>query len=299
MKVIICSNAIEFGQDINIIEQKNIIYNNVSRFEDNEILVKINNEDLDNQEVLIIQSISNNVNDNLIELLFTIDIVKNLNAKSIKVLLTYSGYSRQDKIESLHESYSFKIISKILSQQNISKIFLIDIHALQTVGFFDIPCENIIIQDFICELIKDKYKNPILISPDVGNVKNIIQISNKLNMEYNVAIKYRPKANENKILSLVGSNVENKDCIIVDDIIDSAGTLCNVAEKLAKNGANNIVAYITHPVLSKKSFERIKNSYITELYVSNTINIQDKIQFLDSKIKIFSISNWIIKKILF
>lgn len=299
MKIIVCSGANEFCNDISIIKREDILYNNISYFEDNEMLVKLDDyKNVKNEDILVIQSISNNVNNKLIELLFIIDILNTLDVKSIKVLLTYAGYSRQDTINNINESYSFKIISKMLSQQNISKIYLIDIHSAQTTGFFNIPCENILTQDFICNLIKNQFNNPLLISPDVGNIKNIIKISHKLNIEYNFAIKYRPKANENKILSLIGSSVENKDCIIIDDIIDSAGTLCNVAEKLVKNGANNVIAYITHPVLSKKSFERIKNSYITKLYITNTINVKDKIQYLENKVQVFSISNWILSKIL-
>lgn len=300
MKLLICSNVEEFANDITIIDENDVIYNQLSRFEDGEMVVKIDNiKKLNNENVVVIQSISNDVNDSLIELIFTLDVLKNANTKSIKLLLTYTGYSRQDRIFSLNESFSFKIIAEMLSKYFVSKIYLIDIHAPQTIGFFNVPCINIDVQDFICGLIKDKYKNPLLISPDVGNVKTIVSISQKLDVEYSVAVKYRPCPNENKILSLVGTNVENKDCIIIDDIVDSAGTLCNVAEKLAKNGANNIVAYITHPVLSKKAFERIKNSYITKLYVSNTINSIKKIENISNKVEIFSLTNWVLNKVLY
>ena len=299
MKLLICSNVEEFANDITIIGKKDIIYNQLSRFEDGEMVVKIDNiKKLNNEDVLVIQSISNNVNDSLIELIFTLDVLKNANTKSIKLLLTYAGYSRQDRVSSFNESFSFKIVGEMLSKYFISKIYLVDIHAPQTIGFFNVPCINIDVQDFICDLIKDKYKDPLLVSPDVGNVKTIISASQKLDIEYSVAIKYRPCPNENKILSLVGASVENKDCIIIDDIVDSAGTLCNVAERLAKNGANNIVAYITHPVLSKKAFERIKNSYITKLYVSNTINSLNKIEEISSKVEVFSLTDWVLNKII-
>lgn len=300
MKLLVCSNTEEFCNDIKIIGKNDIVYNRLFRFEDREMCVKIDNiEALDNEDVIVIQSISNNVNDSLVELIFTLDILRNANTKSIKLLLTYVGYSRQDKISSLNESFSFKIIAEMLSKSFISQIYLVDIHAPQSIGFFNIPCINISVQDFICDLIKNKYKNPLLISPDVGNVKTIVSVSQKLDIEYSVAVKYRPNPNENKILSLVGANVENRDCIIIDDIVDTAGTLCNVAERLAKNGANSIVAYITHPVLSNKSFERIKNSYIKKLYVSNTINSFDKIEEIGNKVEVFSLTDWVLNRVLY
>ena len=215
--------------------KSDIICADVSYFEDRETFVKINDyEKLANENILIVQSLSNNVNDSVIELLFVLDIVKNNNPKSINVLLTYMGYSRQDRIEDLNESFSAKIIAKLLSLSYISKIFTVDIHSQQTLGFFDVPIINISTSDFVANIIENNYsnKNVVLISPDIGNIKNIVKLSNKMNFNYNIAIKYRPKANENKILSLFGDCVKGKDYIILDDIIYSAGTLCNVVEKL-------------------------------------------------------------------
>ena len=300
MKLLVCSGAKEFAESISIVEKRNIYFNSLSRFEDNEISVSIEKYlDLINEDVLIIQSISENVNDYLMELLFVIDILNRITVKTITLLLTYTAYSRQDRIDNINTSFSFKVFADMFTNKNISKIFFIDLHSTQCSGFFNVPSANLKTQDFILELIKkNNYKNPLLISPDVGNTKNIISLSQKTGFEYSIAIKYRPKANENKILSLVGSSPENKDCIIIDDIIDSAGTICNVAEKLAKYGANNIVAYITHPVLSKKSFDRIKNSYLTHLYISNTINCLNKIEQIKNKVEIFSISDFVLNKIL-
>lgn len=299
MKVISCSNAINFVENITSLNKENIVYTNVSHFEDNEACVKINEyEKLFGENILVVQSLSNNVNDAIIELLFTLDIVKNCNPKSINVLLTYMGYSRQDRVENINESFSAKIIANLLSLPYISKIFTIDIHAQQTLGSFNVPTINISTNDFIADLVKNKYdsKKSLLVSPDTGNVKNVIKLSDKMGFDYSIAIKYRPQANENKILSLLGHDIKGKDCIIFDDIIDSAGTLCNVAEKLAKQESNNIYAYITHGVLSKKSVERIKNSYIKKLYISNTIDFSEKIKDLKN-VEIYSISDYCIKNI--
>ena len=299
MKLLICSGATEFSDNLGVVDENSEVHNTVFRFEDNEMCVRIDDlKSLINEDVLVVQSLSNTVNDNIIELLFTLDVLKNIDTKSVKLLITYAGYSRQDRVEGINESFSFKVLAKMLSNQNLNKIYFVDIHASQTAGFFDVPAINIDTQDFVCDLIKNKYENPLLISPDVGNVKKIVSLSNKMSLDYSIAIKYRPRPNENKILSLVGASVENKDCIIIDDIIDSAGTLCNVAERLAKNGANNIIAYKTHPVLSKKSFERINNSYFTKLYVSDTINTKEKIELISGKVSVFSVADYVLSKII-
>lgn len=300
MKILSCQNAKIFTESINIINKEDIIYNFVTNFEDNEINVKINNfQKLNNEDVLIIQSLSNDVNLSIIELLFTLDIVRSCTPKSISLLLTYMGYSRQDRIEAPNESFSAKVIANLLSLHYITRIYTINIHAQQTLGFFSIPAINISINELIIKLIEKEYNknNVVLVSPDVGNIKNIIFLSDNINVDYNMAVKYRPKANENKILSMIGHDIVNKDCIIVDDIIDSAGTLCNVAEKLAQQGANSISAYITHPVLSKKSIDRLNNSHLTTLYIGNTIDSSDKIQLINN-IEVFDLSNFCLQKIL-
>ena len=171
--------------------KSDIICADVSYFEDRETFVKINDyEKLANENILIVQSLSNNVNDSVIELLFVLDIVKNNNPKSINILLTYMGYSRQDRIEDLNGSFSAKIIAKLLSLSYISKIFTVDIHSQQTLGFFDVPIINISTSDFVANIIENNYsnKNVVLISPDIGNIKNIVKLSNKMNFNYNIVI---------------------------------------------------------------------------------------------------------------
>ena len=298
MKIVSCSNAKNFVNSLK--NTDDIIYNQLSSFEDGEINIKIPEAaNLQDEDVLIIQSISNSVNDAFMELIFTINIVRNSLPRNIYILLTYMGYSRQDRITSINEAFSCQILANLLSYSFVKRIFLVDIHAEQSIGFFNIPAINIKTDDFIINLIKEKYtmENSILVSPDIGNVKTIIKLADALEMEYAVAIKYRPEANQNKILSITGANVENKNCIIVDDIIDSAGTLCNVAEKLTKQGANDIVAFLTHPVLSPKSIERIKNSYITKIYVGDTIPCEEKIDLIGGRIEVFSIANFILDKV--
>ena len=296
MKLLICSNVNEFAREITLFNKEDIFYTSISNFQDGEMEVKIEEyKKLKNEDILIIQSTTNS--NNLIEVLFAIDILNRIGVKSIKILFTYLIYSRQDRIDSLDKSLSFKVIMDMFLNKNISKIYVINLHSPQTINAFSIPSINIEVYDFIMEMIQNKYKNPLLISPDVGNSKTIINLSQKTGIEYNIALKYRPKANENKILSFVGSDIVNKDCIIIDDIVDTAGTLCNVAELLAKKGANSIDAYITHGVLSPKSIDRINNSYFKKIYISNTINTKEKLEKINKKVEIFSLTNWILNKI--
>ena len=296
MKLLICSNVNEFAREITLFNKEDIFYTSISNFQDGEMEVKIEEyKKLKNEDILIIQSTTNS--NNLIEVLFAIDILNRIGVKSIKILFTYLIYSRQDRIDSLDKSLSFKVIMDMFLNKNISKIYVINLHSPQTINAFSIPSINIEVYDFIMEMIQNKYKNPLLISPDVGNSKTIINLSQKTGIEYNIALKYRPKANENKILSFVGSDIVNKDCIIIDDIVDTAGTLCNVAELLAKKGANSIDAYITHGVLSPKSIDKINNSYFKKIYISNTINTEEKLKKINKKVEIFSLTDWILNKI--
>lgn len=300
MKILSCQNSVAFVNSLKDFKKKDILFNYISNFEDKEMLVSIENyEELRNQDVLVVQSLSNNVNDAIMELLFTLDIVSAVSPKSIRLLITYMGYSRQDMRENISEPFSAKIIAELFSFDYLSKIYVVDIHAKQTMGFFNRPALDINITKPLTELIKKKFRtsSSVLVSPNSSNLKQIIELADNLNMNYSIATKYRPAANQNKILSVLGADVAEKDCIIIDDVVDSAGTLCNLAEKLARQGANSINAIITHGIFSSKSLERIKNSYITKMYVSNTINYQEKIRYI-RQVEEFSISDYVIDEIM-
>jgi ribose-phosphate pyrophosphokinase len=300
MKILCCSNAKNFVKNLTKFDASEVHHTKISQFEDGELHLRIENEKiLQGEKVLVVQSISGNVNDAIIELLFAMDMVNSLATKEIYLLITYMGYSRQDRVELADEAFSAKIVADLLSRRYVKRLFVVDLHASQTLGFFGVPSINLNTDEFIMEEIRKKYKSDeiVLVSPDTGNVKSIISIANTLDTEYAVAIKYRPMANENKILSIVGHSVENKICIIIDDIVDSAGTLCNVAERLAKQGAKNIIAYITHPVLSSKAMDRINSSYLKELFVGDTIDCRDKIDINSNRVKIFSVADWCVGKV--
>ncbi|MDR0968194.1 MAG: ribose-phosphate diphosphokinase [Holosporaceae bacterium] len=300
MKILVCRNACEFASNLTNVEKSDIFYTTASNFEDGELLVKINDgKKLQGQKVLIIQSISGAVNDAFMELAFAMDTVRACAAEEIYLLVTYLGYSRQDRVETPAESFSSKTIASFLSRDYVKRLFLINLHAPQTLGFFSVPSVNFSADELLLEKIKEKY-NPsdvVLISPDTGNAKSVISIANKLNADYAVAMKCRPAANESKILSIIGSEVKGKICVILDDIVDSAGTLCNVAAKLAEQGAKEVTAYVTHPVLSKKAIGRINESRFSKLYVGDTISSKEKIAACE-KIETFSVADWHLRKIL-
>ncbi|GHU28799.1 ribose-phosphate pyrophosphokinase [Bacilli bacterium] len=282
-------------------DKRNILFTEVVSFEDGEQLVKVKEQNsLQGEKVLVIQSIAGNFNDSIMELLFALDIVHSSVPSEVYLLITYMGYSRQDRIENLSDAFSARVVAQLLSLNFIKRLFVVDLHSTQSLGFFNVPGVNLNTDEFIIREITNKYNldDVVLISPDTGNVKSIISISNQINAEYSIAIKYRPKANESKILSMVGYDITDKICIVIDDIVDSAGTLCNVAERIAKKGARDIIAYITHPVLSGKAMDRINDSHITKLFVSDSIDVRGKIA--DSrKIQIFSIADWCLEKIFY
>ncbi|MDR1426131.1 MAG: ribose-phosphate diphosphokinase [Rickettsiales bacterium] len=299
MKILACSNSRNFVNNLSGVAKGDVLFTEVSSFADGERLVRVNDhQSIQGDRVLVVQSISGSVNDALMELLFALDVVHNLAPSEIYLLITYMGYSRQDRIESPSDALSSKVLAQLLSLHFINRLFVVDIHALQTLGFFSVPSVNLNTDEFMVGEIKNKYnlEDVVLISTDAGNVKSIITISDQINTEYSIAIKYRPRANENKILSLVGYDIRDKICIIVDDIVDSAGTLCNVAERLTNKGAKDVIAYITHPVLSGNAIEKINNSYITKLFISDSIDSKEKIG-VSKKIQIFSIADWCLEKI--
>ncbi|MDR2777721.1 MAG: ribose-phosphate diphosphokinase [Rickettsiales bacterium] len=300
MKILACSNARNFVNNLSRVHRNDVLLTEVASFADGEQLVRVRDQkSLQGNGVLVVQSVSGNVNDSIMELLFALDIVRNSAASKVYLLLTYMGYSRQDRVESLSDAFSARVVAQLLSLNFINRLFVVDLHASQSLGFFSIPSINLNTDEFIVEEIRNRYdmSDVVLVSPDTGNVKSIISISNRVNAEYSIAIKYRPRANENKILSLVGYDITDKVCIIIDDIVDSAGTLCNVAERLTNKGAKDVVAYVTHPVLSGNAMEKINNSYLTKLFVSDSIDSGEKIG--DSKkVQVFSIANWCLENIL-
>ncbi len=243
----------------------------VTRFSDQEVFVEIN-ENIRGKNIFVIQSTSMPANDHIMELLITIDALKRASANTVTAVIPYFGYARQDRKVGPRTPISAKLVADVLTTAGIDRLLTIDLHAGQIQGFFDIPVDNLyaapVITKDILENYKDKYL--VVISPDVGGVVRARGIAKRINGDLAIVDKRRDKANESEVMNIIG-DINNRDCIIVDDIVDTAGTLCNAAEALINEGANSVSAYITHGVLSGPAIERIQNSKLKELVITDSI----------------------------
>ena len=248
-----------------------IIDVSVTRFSDQEVFVEIN-ENIRGKNIFVIQSTSMPANDNVMELLITIDALKRASANTVTAVIPYFGYARQDRKVGPRTPISAKLIADVLTTAGIDRLLTIDLHAGQIQGFFDIPVDNLYAAPVITKDILDNYKNKdlVVISPDVGGVVRARGIAKRINGDLAIVDKRRDKANESEVMNIIG-NIKGRDCIIVDDIVDTAGTLCNAAEALIKSGAKSVSAYITHGVLSGPAVERIKTSKLNELVITDSI----------------------------
>jgi len=243
----------------------------VTRFSDQEVFVEIN-ENIRGKNIFVIQSTSMPANDHIMELLITIDALKRASANTVTAVIPYFGYARQDRKVGPRTPISAKLVADILTTAGIDRLLTIDLHAGQIQGFFDIPVDNLYAAPVITKDILKNYKDKdlVVISPDVGGVVRARGIAKRINGDLAIVDKRRDKANESEVMNIIG-DINNRDCIIVDDIVDTAGTLCNAAEALINEGANSVSAYITHGVLSGPAIERLKNSKLNELVITDSI----------------------------
>lgn len=267
----------------------------VSKFSDGEIKIEIN-ENVRGQDIFIVQSICNPANDNLMEIIFLADALKRAAANSISAIIPYFGYMRQDKkVRSARVPISAKVIANMLTTAGINHIVTVDLHADQIQGFFSIPVDNIYTTPVMMRDITQHYKkdNITVVSPDVGGVVRARAATKALdNAELAIIDKRRPRPNESKVMNIIG-DVKNRTCIIIDDIVDTAGTLCNAAQALKEKGAKRVVAYIVHPVLSGPAIDRLnKAEALDELVVSNTIKLRQNATKCD-KIRQIDLSEWL------
>ncbi|QJC33190.1 ribose-phosphate pyrophosphokinase [Enterobacteriaceae endosymbiont of Donacia clavipes] len=270
----------------------------VGRFSDGEISVKIN-ENVRGDDIFIIQSTCNPTNDNLIELIIIIDAFKRASAGRITAVIPYFGYARQDRrISSARVPITAKVIADFLSKVGVNRILTVDLHAEQIQGFFNIPVDNVFASPiFLTDILKYKLKNPIIVSPDIGGVVRARSMAKKLFNGTDMAIidKRRTDANITEIMHIIG-DVNKRDCILIDDIIDTGGTLCKAAKALKNNGAKKVLAYITHPIFSGNAVKNIFNSVIDKLIVCDSIPLTEKIQKLEN-IKVLSLSHMLSESI--
>ena len=263
----------------------------VDRFSDGETLVEII-ENVRGQECYIIQPTCAPTNDHLMELLAMADALRRSSASTITAVVPYFGYGRQDRrVRSARVPITAKVVADIMSVVGIDRIITVDLHADQIQGFFYIPVDNIYATPVLLEdIIRKKFPNPLVVSPDVGGVQRARATAKQLN-DCDLAIidKRRPRPNEAEIMNIIG-DAEGRNCIIVDDMVDTGGTLCQAAKALKERGAVTVAAYCTHAVLSGKAVDTIANSDLDELVVTDTIPLSEKAQQV-SKIRQLSISD--------
>ena len=271
MKLMACNSNKALSKEIASILDLPLTDATIKKFADEEMFVEIN-ENVRGQDIYLIQSTSKPANDNLIELLISIDALKRASAKQITAVIPYFGYARQDRKPGPRTPISAKLVANLITSSGANRVLTIDLHAGQIQGFFDIPVDNLYAAPILVKDIKKNFDldNTVITSPDVGGVVRARYIANKLNVNLAIVDKRREKANVSEVLNIIGS-VKKKDCILIDDIVDTAGTLTNAAEALINTGANSVSAYVTHGVLSEPALTRLEKSNLKELVTTNTI----------------------------
>jgi ribose-phosphate pyrophosphokinase len=259
--------------DLNIPQGKAL----VNQFSDGEVQVEIQ-ENVRGKDVFVVQPTCMPTNDNVMELLIMVDALKRSSAERITTVIPYFGYSRQDRrVRSIRVPISAKVIANLLQVAGADRVLTVDLHADQIQGFFDIPVDNIYASPILLgDVYKRKDPNLIVVSPDVGGVVRARALAKRLD-DADLAIidKRRPEANKSEVMHIIGE-VEGKSCYIIDDLVDTAGTLCAAATALKEHGAISVRAYATHPVLSGKAVENIENSVLDEVVVTDTIPLREE-----------------------
>ncbi|MEM1144711.1 MAG: ribose-phosphate pyrophosphokinase [Pseudomonadota bacterium] len=269
----------------------------VGRFSDGEIAVELN-ENVRGKDVFVLQPTCAPTNDNLMELLVMCDSLRRASAGRITAVVPYFGYARQDRrVRSARVPISAKVVADMMNTVGIDRVLTVDLHAEQIQGFFTCPVDNIYGSPVLNDDIQEcNYQNVMVVSPDIGGVVRARAIAKQLDdAELSIIDKRRPKANETEVMNIIGS-VDGRCCLLVDDIVDTAGTLCNAANALKERGANKVVAYITHAVLSGNAMDNIRNSELDELVVTDTIPLSDEAKSL-GKIRQLTIADLLAESI--
>ena len=249
-----------------------LVNSSIRKFSDGEIYVEIN-ENIRGNSIFIIQSISSPANDNLMELLLSIDALKRSSAKNITAVIPYFGYARQDRKVVPRTSISAKLVSNLITKAGADRVVTVDLHAGQIQGFFDIPVDNLFATPIFARHVRKRIKSKkiICVAPDVGGTERARALGKLLNVGLAIVDKRRPKPGQSQVMNVIG-DVKGQTCIIVDDIIDSGGTIINAAKALKARGAKEVYVYITHGVLSGEAVKKIKNSVIKNLVITDTID---------------------------
>ncbi|ASM39854.1 ribose-phosphate pyrophosphokinase [Campylobacter sp. RM12327] len=257
---------------------------NIKKFSDGEISVQVG-ESVRGKDVFVIQPTCSPVNVNLMELLVLTDALRRSSANSITAIVPYFGYARQDRKAAPRVPITAKLVANMMQAAGISRVVTMDLHAGQIQGFFDIPVDNLYGSILFTEYVKNKhFKNPIVASPDIGGVARARALAKNLNLDIVIVDKRREKANESEVMNIIG-DVNGKDVILVDDMIDTAGTIVKAASALKARGATSVMAFCTHAVLSGPAYERLEKGELDELVITDTIPLKqdcDKIKVLSA-----------------
>ncbi len=263
----------------------------VGQFSDGEVAIEIN-ENVRGADVFIIQSTCQPTNDNLMELIVMIDAMRRSSAGRITAVVPYFGYARQDRrVRSSRVPISAKVVADMMTGVGVDRVLTVDLHAEQIQGFFAVPVDNVYGSPVLLDDINvQNYSNMVVVSPDIGGVVRARAVAKQLD-DCDLAIidKRRPQANEAQVMHIIGE-VKGRTCVLVDDMVDTAGTLCKAAAALKENGAEKVVAYCTHPVLSGKALENINNSELDELVVTDTIPLTKEAEAC-GKIRVLTMAN--------
>ena len=262
----------------------------VRRFADEEVFVEVH-ENVRGEDVFVVQSTSFPANDNLMELLICIDALRRASARRITAVLPYFGYARQDRKPGPRTPISAKLVANLITVAGANRVLSIDLHAGQIQGFFDIPTDNLYGAPVMSEDVKKRFsgRNITVVSPDVGGVVRARALAKRLdNAPLAIVDKRREKAGESEVMNIIG-DVAGRFCILVDDIVDSAGTLCNAAKALRDGGAEDVIAYCTHGVLSGDAPGRVERSELSELVITDSISAAEALAISD-KIRVLSVA---------
>ena len=269
----------------------------IRRFSDSEIFVEIL-ENVRGEDVFLIQSTSQPANDNLMELLVCLDALKRASARRVTAVVPYFGYARQDRKSAPRTPISAKLVANLIEASGANRVLTLDLHAGQIQGFFDIPVDNLYAQPVMIEDIRQNYNNePLMfVSPDVGGVLRARAMAKRFNADLSIVDKRREHAGQSEVMNIIG-DVTDRRCIIVDDIVDSAGTLCNAATALRESGAKAVHGYVSHAVLSGEAAARVESSALESLVVTDSIQTTEAVQQA-TNIRVLSIATLMAESIL-
>ena len=289
MKILSCNSNINLAESISKTLNIRLVKAEVKRFSDMEVFVEVQ-ENVRGEDMFVVQSTSYPANDNLMELLVSLDALRRASARRITAVIPYYGYARQDRKSGPRTPISAKLVANLITKAGADRILTMDLHAGQIQGFFDIPTDNLFAAPVFVKDIEEKYKNKpiVIVSPDVGGVVRARAYARRINANLAIIDKRREKPGLSEVMNIIG-DVSNQHCILVDDIIDSGGTICNAAQALIDVGAISVDAYVTHGVLSGSAVSNISNSPLSSLVTTNSIKATEAVN-MSSNIRQISIA---------